>query len=654
VIELEAPVTADAAESELIMGSDRTPGLIDRAYGWLGDAILHRYTVDDVRDLIAHTASVIGSPDGGTPRTIAGHLHLEVAGAMMIDTILGLEGRLTASATAAAVEYLAEHATPPAHDADRVMALLGEWLSSNRAAWPTATEYAAHSSRSTGFGGESLPGYGQADRIDGIRSDDGEWVYIYPQTTWRRAVTESEASGAVALRELWRRGHLKVTSSARARGAWTLKLPRLGDQGRPPVYCIATAAVTPPDSDETELTGPTPDATPIVPESVPHEQENQPSEAADSPQDETPTSDTDTVHEDADEDVNGEDKGEEGPVLGRRAQRAELLTLPLAEAREKVSAEAQAVVDSGGPFLASHALASSFVPRRRVDKQMRRAAIYRRQDEHPAHIPVHSVRGFCLEAGGTGWSRPYAGPVVGIDRNAAYPSSAASVGVSHGPLTHTGAIAYDRKRAGLFQIDRFRWTEDGLPHPLGVGQPKGNTVWLTGPTVELLISLAEAGRWPDVTILDSWTAPACRMSDWTTYIQGFRRHALEQGEAGREEYLRVKEGISTAFGLMRGQDNGRRPNPKSPLYVPDWYQTIESHLAATLWRTADKCLRVVPDLGPVELKNIDELVIPAGAYETLTSVLQENGKPVIRVDQSGIEYGTFKVKYQGEYQGPVR
>jgi len=73
------------------------------------------------------------------------------------------------------------------------------------------------------------------------------------------------------------------------------------------------------------------------------------------------------------------------------------------------------------------------------------------------------------------------------------------------------------------------------------------------------------------------------------------------------------------------------------MYLPDWYHTIEGHSAATIWRRADKCLTAAPDLGPVELRNTDELVIPAEAFN---AVIEHKAIPI---DNHGIEFGSFKV-----------
>ena len=52
-----------------------------------------------------------------------------------------------------------------------------------------------------------------------------------------------------------------------------------------------------------------------------------------------------------------------------------------------------------------------------------------------------------------------------------------------------------------------------------------------------------------------------------------------------------------------------------------------------------------PELPPVALRNVDELVIPA---EALPLVTRDDGGKVrpLRIDQDGRQLGTFKVKHE--------
>lgn len=64
-----------------------------------------------------------------------------------------------------------------------------------------------------------------------------------------------------------------------------------------------------------------------------------------------------------------------------------------------------------------------------------------------------------------------------------------------------------------------------------------------------------------------------------------------------------------------------------------------------LWRRADDCRKLAPAYLPVALRNTDELVIPAQALETVTTLPRPGGKrPPVLIDQAGIRLGTFKVK----------
>lgn len=636
VVELAAPFTADAAESDEIKKR-----LLPRGYGWLGPEVMARYSVAEVAGLIERAADEVGErPTGGIVGTIAECLYLGVAGAIMVDAVLELGGSLVSAAARAAREYLAENGHAPEHDADRMCLALGESLAASRASWPTMADYVAHGMTvivgPEGFRGTpQLPGHGQAATVQGVRSDDGRWLYVMP-AAWSSLATQLGADSTVALRELHERGQLAVMPSVRKQGKWTSPGPRLGGPaaGRlPKVYHLAMEAIEPPELDNgSDPEPPAPDAGPdwTAPPEAPAQV---PTTAPDAVQ---WAMDTEAVTVDCERAAQVADESPEAPAerfsyTGRQALRK----MPVKRARETMVREAQEALAAGHSFRPLDMLAESFVPRvvRKPCEAcgQRRAATYRRNGEVPGITgAVHTVRGYQ-------WSRPFEGETVTLDRNASYPSAAASVLVTHCALTQTGAIEYDRRRAGYYLVDVFPWSEsDRLPSPLG-RTGKREQVWLTGPTVELLLDLAEADRWPAVTVLDSWTAPGVRMSDWTTMVQPFRRSAIERGGRDGAEYLRVKDGISHVFGLMRGKDSGMLPNEKSSMYLPDWYHTIEGHSAATIWRRADKCLTAAPDLGPVELRNTDELVIPAEAFN---AVIEHKAVPI---DNQGIDFGSFKV-----------
>src|SRR5207245_944840 len=65
----------------------------------------------------------------------------------------------------------------------------------------------------------SLPQHGVARELFGIRSDDGEWLYVLPKT-WREIAAEFELDSSVACMKLFQRGILHVPPAMRKRGDW--------------------------------------------------------------------------------------------------------------------------------------------------------------------------------------------------------------------------------------------------------------------------------------------------------------------------------------------------------------------------------------------------------------------------------------------------
>jgi len=248
------------------------------------------------------------------------------------------------------------------------------------------------------------------------------------------------------------------------------------------------------------------------------------------------------------------------------------------------------------------------------------------------------------------WERPgYDGPVTALDRSGAWPTALSSVIVAHGPLTHTGDVDADAGtvRPGYYVVTYYAWPETGLPHPLGdLGTP-GSRVLITAPDMALLRDLYRAGRWPDATAADSWTGDPARLSDWAHFVAELRRYAIERHGRESSAYAAVKTGFGMATSLMLGKwdDDGRKVWECKCRRV-DWVHHIKRQSAVTLWRAADDCLTMTgAALGPVGLRNNDELVIPTGALEAVTTAaVPGKDRPAVRLDPDGITLGTFKVK----------
>lgn len=278
-------------------------------------------------------------------------------------------------------------------------------------------------------------------------------------------------------------------------------------------------------------------------------------------------------------------------------------------------------------------LEGDLIPTRKVGHALRQARLC---PSLPGMTSLaHVVTGYA-------WQRPYKGEVVRLDRNAAFLSSAAAVLVAHEPLEHTGPLnAFDPQRAGYYLVSAHPWQEHRrMPGPLG--NRCGKPVWVPAPTLQLLHQLAEAGRWADAEILDSYTAPGVRLTAWTNHLRDLRTSIITTHGVQSKQYEQFKIAFGQAITLMIGVDTpGSGRKWKCKTHRPDWAHAIQSLCAATLWRCADACWSVCEE-GPVALVNIDELHVPAAAMPTITDVTRK--RIVIKLDNSGIRLGTFKVK----------
>lgn len=254
--------------------------------------------------------------------------------------------------------------------------------------------------------------------------------------------------------------------------------------------------------------------------------------------------------------------------------------------------------------------------------------------------------------GSWAWKRQgYSGSAVVLDRSGAWISAASSVSVAHGALEHTGPDV-DPKRPGVYLVDVHPWAEgESMPHPLGRRLKPGSQVLITEARLSLLIQLAREGRWADATVLDSWTGEPARLSDWATHVNEKRAAAIREHGRDSEEYDAVKVAFSQAVTLMLGSRQPGQPRRygKSPIHRPDWGYAIQDQAAVNLWRTADACRKAAPELGPLEMRNVDELLIPAAALDVVTRKPGPTRTAPVRIDAEGIQLGTYKVKNSEEW-----
>lgn len=249
---------------------------------------------------------------------------------------------------------------------------------------------------------------------------------------------------------------------------------------------------------------------------------------------------------------------------------------------------------------------------------------------------------------GYAWSRPWSGDVVSIDRNGAFLAAVCSVDVVHGDYARTGACEY-AKRPGYYQVRVYPWYESTMPPPLR--SVNTDTVWVPEPTYRLLSDLTAQDRWPDDTILDSYTGIPVRLKKWGNFIRDKRADILSNHGPTSSQYLDLKQTFGQSLSLMLGEDNpghGRKWRCKAAR--PDWTHHIQAQASAMLWRHADRIRLMCRDYlrgprpGPVAMRNIDEIVLPAESLAVLPLPGDHSDMLGPKLDNSGLRIGTYKIK----------
>jgi hypothetical protein len=640
LVSIPAPFTTTAGQAESLTGADSDPGLLGSCFGHLGAELLGRYAVADVARFDAVAAGLLGPlPEESTARTLARHLAAGVAGAAMADELLGTGGALAGVAATFAREYIAEHGGPPEHDADRLIARLSDSRGREAERWPTVAAYDQHLAQHS-------PGV--ARDVAGICDDDGRWVRVFP-TVLTEMCAAAELDKTVALRELDKRGQLHRSPSRRKTGDGYLTKQRVG--GRPQwVYQIAAAAFGD-DGDEDQADAPGQPGPPDPADLWAAEQAATEAAAA------APASDQ---------------ARPASPAIDRSRRTLDLISPPPADdARRRFLAGArERKVFAADAQYTALADAMAELDKGSEPQQLRILAALeggKGSDGREHGGPFAPIRGKrepfwkppqCPAAEAalpfTGWNFErdgYTGEAVVLDGNGAYVAATSSVVVAHGQLAHTGAVAElpaSGLRPGYYLVTAYPWPEDGMPAPLGPAKP-GAEVWVPAPVAGLLRDLAAEDRWPDSGALDSWTGDPCRLAEWAHLVRELRRYAVERYGRDSDQYAAVKVAFGQARGLMQGSwaDGEAAPRRawKCKTQRPDWPQHIQAQSAATLWRRADQCRKAAgPELAPLALRSVDELVLPAAALDVVTAATGRGARPPVRLDPDGIEFGTFKVK----------
>ncbi len=200
------------------------------------------------------------------------------------------------------------------------------------------------------------------------------------------------------------------------------------------------------------------------------------------------------------------------------------------------------------------------------------------------------------------------------------------------PLTHTGAVPFDKRRDGMWLVERPAWDRLDLPAPwaaMGGNGTGTGPVWVTTPVAVLMTE-----QDLPVTVLDSWTSEKHPMPGGEEFVTRVR-DALKVAEAEGDRVVigALKQHYRALHGAWK-----RGPYPLRP----DWFAAVKSESACRILRkiyAVEKATKRTP------LKvDVDAVVYGSHQEDPLTDVPPLNGKrPVI-----GDGLGQFKVKREGK------
>lgn len=155
-------------------------GLLTDCYGHLGQRILDQFTIGRVRELLTAASTRLSIPEGRTAKEVRDLMRTHVAGAMMLDELLGTGDLLTGKTIAHAEAYLSN--LPDVTDGDRLLEVLLESLASTPNSWPTRDQYLALNRPWGDDQSAPLPKGGiNASRVLGIKADDNDEIWAFTE-----------------------------------------------------------------------------------------------------------------------------------------------------------------------------------------------------------------------------------------------------------------------------------------------------------------------------------------------------------------------------------------------------------------------------------------------------------------------------------------
>lgn len=173
------------------------------------------------------------------------------------------------------------------------------------------------------------------------------------------------------------------------------------------------------------------------------------------------------------------------------------------------------------------------------------------------------------------WARePVAPHVHSYDANMAYLSALLVLELPADDLVHHHAPAFDPKEGGIWRVQLERWhLEDELPDPAGYAPalPDGSR-WVTTQTLALVHWLTETGDHMGYKVLESWTAPARRI---TRQLAEQLRDIITADTTTPTLQTAARRVYKETYGMWRRRGRVHRP---------DWHYATIAMARANLWR----------------------------------------------------------------------
>lgn len=219
VIELSTPISVDSAQGLRLFNADvhRPQGLIQQAYGHLGKLIAETVTISTARSYLSQAYQLMTCPEGEV-ELVARHLYGHLAGALMIDDLLGTDGMLAAAAVQCAQDYLATWA-PPKSEGERILELIEDSLASHLTAWPTREQYIALQQPKDHPETNLVPMHGFDRQFIGLRDEEAGWIAVFPWA-WKAFVDEAGINSSLACQQLEESGILRRPPKAQSGGEY--------------------------------------------------------------------------------------------------------------------------------------------------------------------------------------------------------------------------------------------------------------------------------------------------------------------------------------------------------------------------------------------------------------------------------------------------